>query len=83
MFKWPKKLSKMIRIALADEIKCHRSPKYKVDMMTYYSDYGREVCHVCFAGGVFAQSMGMGDNADVLFSGKRKFQNVRHKLYTF
>ncbi len=55
-----KKMSRLIKIALADLAKVERSKKYVVDMDAWHGpvDDGDEVrCAVCFAGSVMAKSL--------------------------
>lgn len=52
----PKIPSQLIRIALKDEAKAHRSPRYKVDMDGWHVPNSQ--CAICLAGGVMAFSLG-------------------------
>ncbi len=51
-------LSKVIEIALVDLEKIEQSPKYVINMTTWYEQYGHgEQCNVCFAGCVMASTL--------------------------
>lgn len=57
----PDKPSKLIRLALKDEDKANRSPRYKMHMNVWHEVYTfdrKELCHVCFAGAVMAFTLG-------------------------
>ena len=49
-------LSKVLEIALLDLEKIERSPKYIINMSTWYENSGEE-CNVCFAGCVMASTL--------------------------
>ena len=59
----PDELSDTIILALAEERKCNRSPKYTVDMNEYHYPifFGGlqklNTCFVCFAGGIISQTL--------------------------
>lgn len=56
MTKLPRKPSELIELALADLIKCERSPRYVIEMSDFH--YPRDgVCEVCLAGAVMAQHL--------------------------
>ncbi len=55
--KAPKLLSVAMRMALRDEAKAHRSPRYYVDMGDWHRARRDEKCNVCFAGSVMAFSL--------------------------
>ena len=63
--KLPRKMSALIRLALADLAKVERQPKvYTVDMGRWHEPYqqltsGAEKCAVCFAGAVMAGTLGL------------------------
>ena len=50
-------LSKVIEIALVDLEKIERSPKYKIQMSTWFEQFEDETCNVCFAGCVMASTL--------------------------
>lgn len=53
----PKKLSKLIMLALNDLIKVENSKVYRVDMDNWHTGrYIGEKCNVCFAGSVMAKT---------------------------
>jgi len=57
----PDKPSDLIRLALKDEDKANRSPKYRVHMNIWHEVYTydrQQLCHVCFAGAVMAFTLG-------------------------
>jgi len=60
----PDKPSDLIELALADLIKCERSPKYEIDMSFWHAANG--ICTVCLAGSVMAQSLGVSYNKNSL-----------------
>lgn len=51
----PDKLSELILVALSDLEKCEDSHRYEIDM-NFWHDPDGEVCRVCFAGVVMAQT---------------------------
>lgn len=53
----PRKLSRLILVALEDLEKVERSKRYVVDMKLFHVPIDG-VCHVCFAGGVMAMRLG-------------------------
>ena len=57
----PTKPSELIRLALADLRACERDDRYVVDMGDWHrpSMDDREVCRVCLAGAVLAQTLGL------------------------
>ncbi len=58
MKKPPKKLSRLIRLALADLAKVERSKKYVVDMTwSWHSPQPSGKCAVCLAGSVMAKTL--------------------------
>ena len=64
----PDKPSELIRLALKDENKAHRDPKYRVYMNTWHEVYnykGTPQCHVCFAGAVMAFTLGASWEAEL------------------
>ena len=57
----PKTPSALIRAALRDLRECEDDNRYVVDMEEWHRPVhycGREVCHVCLAGAVLAQTLG-------------------------
>lgn len=55
----PDKLSELIRVALADLEKCEALSQYEIQMGEWHTyDSDRDVCLVCFAGAVMAQTLG-------------------------
>jgi hypothetical protein len=54
----PDKLSALIRVALADLRKVEADSRYVVNMHRWHKPVG-EVCQVCLAGAVMAQSLGI------------------------
>ncbi len=58
MTELPDKSSALIRLALADLVKCERSKKYKIDMETWHTPNSQ--CAVCLGGAVMAQTFGKG-----------------------
>lgn len=64
MTRLPKKLSALIRVALADLAKVEKSKKYRVDMCRWHSPQAVfkehiafDRCAVCFAGAVMAKTL--------------------------
>lgn len=56
----PKKKSELLRLAVNDVLRCKEEPgKYILDMGTWYRKDGIELCHVCMAGAVMAQTLKM------------------------
>lgn len=53
----PNKASDLINVALADLIKCERSPKYTINMGMWHWPRISGKCAVCLAGSVMAQSL--------------------------
>jgi len=55
----PNKLGELMRVALVDEAKAHRSPKYRVNMRDWHvpARHARHQCDVCLAGAVMAFSL--------------------------
>jgi hypothetical protein len=53
----PNKPSELIELALSDLVKCEQSPGYEVNLDIWHQPRGN-VCVVCLAGGVMAQSLG-------------------------
>lgn len=56
----PRIPSDLIELALADLVKCERSPKYEIDMGQWYTPHEDGSCVVCLAGSVMAQNLGNG-----------------------
>lgn len=64
----PDKMSDLLKLALKDEAKAERSPRYIMDMDQWHEpdldwDNGKKLgfqvsCHVCFAGAVMSFSLG-------------------------
>lgn len=54
----PDKPSELIRVALKDLEACEQDDRYVIDMSAWHSPQGR-LCHVCLAGAVMAQSLGV------------------------
>jgi hypothetical protein len=52
----PDKPSELIRLALADLVKCERSKKYRIHMSDWHVPNSQ--CAVCLAGAVMAQTLG-------------------------
>lgn len=52
----PDKPSALIRLALADLVKCERSKKYRIDMEFWHMPNSQ--CAVCLAGAVIAKTLG-------------------------
>lgn len=55
MAKLPNKLSELIKVAIADLIKCERSSRYVINMDDWHEPNSH--CSVCLAGSVMAQSL--------------------------
>lgn len=56
----PEKLSDCLELALADFAKCRESPMYQINMNNWHKPLlGKDVCTVCLAGSVIAQSLGI------------------------
>jgi hypothetical protein len=55
----PSKPSKLIELALADLAACEESPVYVIDMVAWHHASEGGACHVCLAGAVMAQSLGI------------------------
>lgn len=53
--------SQLIRLALADLRACEADPKYVISMNEWYRRSG-DICYVCMAGAVFAQTLGFSGN---------------------
>lgn len=58
MKKPPKKLSRLMRLALNDLYKVERSPKYRVNMYLWHEGIDKSYCSVCFAGSIMAKTLG-------------------------
>lgn len=58
--KLPSKPSALIRQAVRDLQSCERSSRYWIDMHQWHTPHGDhdDVCYVCLAGSVMAQSLG-------------------------
>lgn len=54
----PRTPSRLIRLALADLAKCEEDPRYVVNMTTWHDGSTDELCEVCLAGAVMAQTIG-------------------------
>jgi len=57
--KLPDTPSALIRVALADLKKCEAMPGYRIDMTTFHTPTSNDVCLVCLAGAVMAQTLGV------------------------
>ncbi len=57
----PNKLSALLQLALRDLKKCEKQPEYEVDMATWHERVSAmNICYVCLAGAVMAQTLGVG-----------------------
>lgn len=75
----PDKPSELILCALADLEKCEADPHYKINMGLWHRKTFRE-CHVCLAGSVMAQSLGVIETETVAPSSFPEAE-IRNKLY--
>jgi len=56
--KLPEKLSDLIDLALSDMKVMEKSKKHVIQMQTWHEPVHENLCSVCFAGGVIANTMG-------------------------
>ena len=64
----PTTASKLIRVALRDLRACEDDDFYVVDMQEWHTpvyNYDYEVCAVCLAGAVMAQTLGLPDDLEI------------------
>lgn len=56
----PSKLSELLELAVRDALTCEAEPaRYRLDMGSWHSPGRDGVCHVCLAGAVLAQTLGV------------------------
>lgn len=56
----PNKLSDLLELAVRDSLKCEAEPaRYRLDMGSWHSPGRDGICHVCLAGAVLAQTLGV------------------------
>jgi len=61
MTKLPDKIGDLIRLAVKDLTLCESSPKYGINMNIWHARNEEDnICYVCLAGSVMAQSLGVG-----------------------
>ena len=82
----PKTPSELIRVALADLRACEDDHRYVVDMGDWHApitdDSGREVCSVCLAGAVMAQTLRVPREQPIYSAGLRHHsRGVKDGLY--
>lgn len=75
----PDKLSELLRVALVDLEKCEDDSRYFINMDVWHSGAFGGICHVCLAGSVMAQSIGL-DRTEFKYPGSLGDRSVVGKL---
>lgn len=74
----PSKLSDLLELAVRDAQKCEAQPeRFRLDMGKWHSPLNSGVCAVCMAGAVLAQTVGMGDDKEIIWSDLDDWSGVR------
>lgn len=62
--KLPSKLSELLRLAVADAQEIEKTPGYELNMNEWHTFYDG-VCHVCMAGAVIGNTLGVSDTKTI------------------
>lgn len=72
-----KKPSELIRLAVADLVKCEKNLGYKIHMGHYHFNDEDGICNICLAGAVMAQSL----KCPISITRSPSYYNVQKILY--